>query len=833
MEYFWFDLNINKKVNGQYPISAKSETFGGSDEILSSNFETPEFISSRQKFDQGNYDTDFIKSYGSLLFNSLFQGNIRDLFRSSVGEIARNDQRGIRIRLCIEPPEISAIHWELLYDLNRDSFLATSTQTPLTRYINVFEPIKELKTQPPVRILVLIPGGSGLDTAREKKIIVESLEKLGERIQLKVLDGTVTRSAISKEFVEEQYHILHFIGHGAFERDEGYLAINSEKNPNELELVSSKFFTGYFKDYPSMKLVVLNSCQGAEVSEVKALAGMGPQLVRKGVPSVIAMQDSIPDQAAVLFATEFYRKLCTGWDRGRVDSAISYARNRMQMDFQDTSTFALPVLFMRSPTGIIFDLDMPKRPWLPPIDAIHRLEEVKKTYQANLQLLEKVDPGKSDQTKTEIDKQKVQIARIQGRLRRYYFMITLMLMATGAIFFASRIGILNVLGLDDWTDKKFIQYLHPYVASHPAPDLKLILANEQNGSLGPPDRLQWRCYNAELLQGLSEVGARVVMFDLFFDDGLSDCDRKFADAIRDANARGTTAIIGARKYADQNGKIVPETATELKEVLQEKNWGTVSGREGVRIRLRLAEKMPQESDLLSRKFILLIPSIALQAVMQGYAYNQPGRHVNGVFDPKEGQILLRNNLGQVIRSIPVEDGRMEIIVNPVERIWFNKRPYAEVRQLLQNIDLLADYAGKIVVVGYEIEEDKHGGRFGVEIQASAISNLLVGGYFEPLRSSFHYLVIAVMMGIGALLNTRLWRWMRYSIPFELPVIKKQLEVPFSLLLVAALYLGIAFILYKQKAIILNLNYHLLALVLGYLIAGWTRKGIHFGKVGGL
>ena len=176
---------------------------------------------------------------------------------------------------------------------------------------------------------------------------------------------------------------------------------------------------------------------------------------------------------------------------------------------------------------------------------------------------------------------------------------------------------------------------------------------------------------------------------------------------------------------------------------------------------------------------------------------------------------------------------MEIIVNPVDRDWFNKRPYAEVLQLLSNRDLLADYAGKIVVVGYEREEDKHGDRFGVEIQASAISNLLTGGYFEPLRRSYHYLVIALMIGIGALLNTRFWKWMRWNIPFELPVIKKQVQVPFSLLLVALLYLAIAFIAYKQKRIIFNFNYHLLALVLGYWIAGWTRKGVQLGKVGGV
>ena len=68
-------------------------------------------------------------------------------------------------------------------------------------------------------------------------------------------------------------------------------------------------------------------------------------------------------------------------------------------------------------------------------------------------------------------------------------------------------------------------------ASHPSPYLTLILANEQNGALGPPDHIRWRCYNADLLKGLSDAGAEVVAYDLYFDEGLSDCDQKFAEAI--------------------------------------------------------------------------------------------------------------------------------------------------------------------------------------------------------------------------------------------------------------------------------------------------------------
>ncbi|MDJ0737025.1 MAG: CHAT domain-containing protein [Nostocaceae cyanobacterium] len=55
-----------------------------------------------------------------------------------------------------------------------------------------------------------------------------------------------------------------------------------------------------------------NSCQGATVSSHQAFAGTAPNLVRRGIPAVIAMQYNIWNSTAKLFADEFYRKLAIG-----------------------------------------------------------------------------------------------------------------------------------------------------------------------------------------------------------------------------------------------------------------------------------------------------------------------------------------------------------------------------------------------------------------------------------------------------------------------------------------------------------------------------------------
>jgi hypothetical protein len=64
---------------------------------------------------------------------------------------------------------------------------------------------------------------------------------------------------------------------------------------------------------------VLSACQGAAVSSHRVFAGTAPDLERRGIPAVVAMQYSILNTTARLFADEFYRTLALGWP---VDAAI-------------------------------------------------------------------------------------------------------------------------------------------------------------------------------------------------------------------------------------------------------------------------------------------------------------------------------------------------------------------------------------------------------------------------------------------------------------------------------------------------------------------------------
>jgi hypothetical protein len=74
------------------------------------------------------------------------------------------------------------------------------------------------------------------------------------------------------------------------------------------------------------------------------------------VPAVVAMQYPLTDDAAMAFAEEFYRRLCMGENAGRVDVAVTHARNLLAILYPDNRCFAAPVVYTRAPDGVIFTL---------------------------------------------------------------------------------------------------------------------------------------------------------------------------------------------------------------------------------------------------------------------------------------------------------------------------------------------------------------------------------------------------------------------------------------------------------------------------------------------
>jgi CHAT domain-containing protein len=70
--------------------------------------------------------------------------------------------------------------------------------------------------------------------------------------------------------------------------------------------------TSHLADHKTLRLVVLNSCEGAKGSDTNIFSSTSSILMRRGVPAVVAMQYEITDRAAIEFSQVFYEDIAHG-----------------------------------------------------------------------------------------------------------------------------------------------------------------------------------------------------------------------------------------------------------------------------------------------------------------------------------------------------------------------------------------------------------------------------------------------------------------------------------------------------------------------------------------
>ncbi|MGB3921307.1 CHAT domain-containing protein [Methanothrix sp.] len=299
---------------------------------------------------------EHLKRLGSILFDALFDKKISNQFAALKAE-AENMGRGIRLRLIFENPEIAALPWEFLYEESTNTFLANDPKTALSRYIDV--PLRRQEIKPaslPLKMLLVISSPSDLDpldSEGEEGLIRKALEKhiSSGLIQIDTI-SKATIDAIYQKMNEKAYNVFHFIGHGVFGNNKGHVALVDEDG--RASLLDDEAFANLFLGRRGLGLVILNSCEGAMTSSGQVFRGMAPCLVQRGIPAVVAMQYTILDSTAKIFAEEFYRSLARGEP---VDRAVQSARNLISIKVKlDNRGFATPVLFMRAKDGLILNL---------------------------------------------------------------------------------------------------------------------------------------------------------------------------------------------------------------------------------------------------------------------------------------------------------------------------------------------------------------------------------------------------------------------------------------------------------------------------------------------
>ena len=319
------------------------------------------------------------KEFGGKLFGAIFSGEMIAQLRGSM-EQASDKDHGLRIRLRLtDVPSLADLPWEFLYDANQNHFLTTSTETPVVRFLDLPQRIAPLRVALPLRVLVMIASPRNLkrlDTEGEWARLQESLGDLLSAGQL-VIERlpAATLDALRLRARGAPFHVFHFIGHGGFDEaaQDGVLQFEDESGMSYP--VRGEMLGMQLHDHRSLRLAVLNACEGARSSRQDPFSGVAQSLLQQRVPAVIAMQFEISDAAAKVFALEFYRAVAEG---NPVDAAVCESRKALFKE-EFGQEWATPVLYMRSQEGQLFELQAVAAPPFPDKDLKKRkLEEAQK-----------------------------------------------------------------------------------------------------------------------------------------------------------------------------------------------------------------------------------------------------------------------------------------------------------------------------------------------------------------------------------------------------------------------------------------------------------------------
>jgi hypothetical protein len=210
--------------------------------------------------------------------------------------------------------------WELLHD--GDGFLFQGARpTRVRRRLPGTATRERPRVDPPIRILLVSPrpeddACSYLDHRLAALPLVEAMEALGGLVALTILRPP-TLSALREALdqarnAERPYHVLHFDGHGVYDRTVGLGGLCFE-DPDDLARLERRRHRIVYTDQlgPLLRehripLVFLEACQTAKALD--ATESVATELLKVGV----AMSHSVLVATARRFVAPFYRALSQG-----------------------------------------------------------------------------------------------------------------------------------------------------------------------------------------------------------------------------------------------------------------------------------------------------------------------------------------------------------------------------------------------------------------------------------------------------------------------------------------------------------------------------------------
>ncbi|MEG3878207.1 CHAT domain-containing protein [Microcoleus sp. herbarium7] len=295
---------------------------------------------------------------GQQLYSGLFQGNLRDSWTCAQG-IAQHRREVLQLRIGLKGRHLPRLPWEVLHAGDRP--LATGTDVVFSRYqpgTSLFKQTRILPSGGPLKILMAIASPGDRDSLQLQREVLHLQQELQNRtanplknsphspeIQLTILEQP-DREQLTQALEQGHYQVLHYAGHSNLGSRGGELYLVSRRT-GLTETLSGDDLAGLLVNN-GIQMAVFNSCRGAyghpcDIADDSPERNLTEALVKRGIPAVLAMAESIPDDVALTLTRLFYRNLNQGYP---VDLSLSRARAGLISTYGSHQLYwALPILY--------------------------------------------------------------------------------------------------------------------------------------------------------------------------------------------------------------------------------------------------------------------------------------------------------------------------------------------------------------------------------------------------------------------------------------------------------------------------------------------------------
>jgi CHAT domain-containing protein len=352
-EYEDFVIQFQSPQDGEFPVDVLMSPAGRG----AGSFEVPFRVEPADP-----------EEAGKQLFGALFKDSVRTLYDRSLGRLSLIKGHGLRIRLQFHSAKpdlttVAGLPWEALTDPSLPTPLTLASESSVVRDVVISGRPASADLPAALRILAVLSNPRDLqpplDLEEERAKILGA--RAGTPIEVKFLErssrpdvlGPPTRDSLHRALRDSEeagrgFHLLHFMGHGQWKKNEGEKnegCIVLEDEGGRADSVPGKTFAEILGAFRTLRLIVLNSCDSARPDQ-NPLASIASALLLQGFPAVVAMLTKISDVAANAFSRGFFQGLAGG---SSVEDAVKEGRRAIRrLPSFERREWKVPVLFLPS-----------------------------------------------------------------------------------------------------------------------------------------------------------------------------------------------------------------------------------------------------------------------------------------------------------------------------------------------------------------------------------------------------------------------------------------------------------------------------------------------------